>query len=97
MPTVTWFEASLVVDTRGDEFARSRFQTIVSGLGITFMPFTWEHAEKVCVARRTYGRGRHAAQLNFGDCMVYAVAKHEGEPLLFKGFSQTDIEPALKY
>jgi ribonuclease VapC len=98
MPTVTWFEASLVVDTRGDEFARSRFQTIVSGLGITFMPFTSGHAETARVARRTYGRRRHAAQLNFGDCMVYAVAKHEGEPLLFKGndFSQIDIEPALK-
>jgi ribonuclease VapC len=98
MPTVTWFEASLVLDTRGDEFACSRLQTVVGGLGITFMPFTSEHAEKARVARRTYGRGRHAAQLNFGDCMVYAVAKHEGEPLLFKGndFSQADIEPALK-
>ena len=46
---------------------------------------------------------RHPAQLNFGDCMVYGVAKAEREPLLFKGahlasgdFSQTDIEPALK-
>ena len=98
MSTVTRFEASLVVDTRGDEFARSRFQTIVCGLGITFMPFTLEHAEKARVARRTCGRGRHAADLNFGDCMVYAVAKHEGEPLLFRGndFAQTDIETALK-
>ena len=98
MPTVTWFEASLVVDTCRGEFARSRFQTIVCGLGITFMPFTLEHAEKARVARRTYGRGRHAADPNFGDCMVYAVAKHEGEPLLFRGndFAQTDIETALK-
>jgi len=65
---------------------------------MTFMPFTWEHAERARVARRTYGRGHHAAQLSFGDCMVNAVAKHEGESLLFKGndFSQTDIEPALK-
>ena len=98
MPTVTWFEASLVVDTCRGEFARSRFQTIVCGLGITFMPFTLEHAEKARVARRTYGRDRHAADPNFGDCMVYAVAKHEGEPLLFRGndFAQTDIETALK-
>ena len=98
MPTVTWFEASLVVDTRGDEFARSRFQAIVSGLGITLMAFTSEHAEMARVARRTYGRGRHAAELNFGDCMVYALAKNEGEPLLSKGndFAQTDIEQASK-
>ena len=45
-----------------------------------------------------YGRRQHPARLNFGDCMVYGVAKAEREPLLFKGddFSQTDIEPALK-
>ena len=62
------------------------------------MPFTPEHAEQAREARRIYGRKRHPAQLNFGDCMVYGVAKAEREPLLFKGndFSQTDIEPALK-
>lgn len=41
-----------------------------------------------------YGRGRHKAALNFGDCFVYALAKQTGEPLLFKGddFGQTDLE-----
>ena len=41
-----------------------------------------------------YGRGRHKAALNFGDCFVYALAKQTGEPLLFKGddFSETDLE-----
>jgi ribonuclease VapC len=50
------------------------------------------------LARRIHGRRRHPARLNFGDCMVYGVAKGEGEALLFKGndFTQTDIEPALK-
>ncbi len=45
----------------------------------------------------SYGRGRHPAWLNFGDCFPYALAKRENEPLLFKGndFSQTDIVPAL--
>jgi ribonuclease VapC len=40
-----------------------------------------------------YGKGRHPAQLNFGDCMAYAVARHRNSPLLFKGgdFSQTDV------
>jgi len=45
----------------------------------------------------SYGRGRHPARLNFGDCFSYALAKWENEPLLFKGsdFSQADIVPAL--
>ena len=44
-----------------------------------------------------FGKGRHPAGLNFGDCMSYALAQASGEPLLFKGndFSQTDIEPVL--
>ncbi len=48
-------------------------------------------------AHATYGKGRgHPAQLNFGDCMSYALAKVSGEPLLFKGadFTHTDITPA---
>jgi ribonuclease VapC len=45
-----------------------------------------------------FGKGRHRAGLNFGDCFAYAVAKATDEPLLFKGndFSQTDIRPALR-
>jgi ribonuclease VapC len=55
--------------------------------------------DEACEARRayvTFGKGRHPAQLNFGDCMSYAVAKTTGEPLLYKGddFSQTDIPAA---
>lgn len=44
-------------------------------------------------AVQTYGRGRHPARLNFGDCFSYALSKASGEPLLFKGsdFSQTDV------
>lgn len=43
-----------------------------------------------------FGKGRHAAGLNYGDCFAYGLAKSLGEPLLFKGddFSQTDVEPA---
>lgn len=43
-----------------------------------------------------YGKGRHPAQLNFGDCFAYACARHFGQPLMFKGddFPQTDIEAA---
>ena len=43
-----------------------------------------------------YGKGRHGARLNFGDCFAYACARHFGQPLMFKGadFPQTDIEAA---
>jgi ribonuclease VapC len=94
MPASTWFEAALTVDTRGDDFASRKFDDVVRSLRIELVPFTAEHAEYAREARRIYGR----KQLNFGDCMVYGVAKAEREPLLFKGddFSQTDIEPALK-
>jgi ribonuclease VapC len=98
MPAATWFEAALAVDTRGDDLASRRFDDIMRDLRIELMAFTPEHAEQAREARRIYGKTRHRAQLNFGDCMVYGVAKAEREPLLFKGddFSQTDIEPALK-
>ena len=58
--------------------------------------FTSEHANLARQAFREYGKGRHEARLNFGDCMAYALAKERGEPLLFKGddFSKTDIEVA---
>lgn len=57
-------------------------------------------AEQITIARlayRLYGKGRHIAGLNFGDCFAYGLAKNIGEPLLYKGndFSQTDIKSAL--
>jgi ribonuclease VapC len=98
MPAPTWFEAALVVDARGDDLASHRFGDAVRILGIELIAFTPEHAASAREARRLYGRGRHPARLNLGDCLVYGVAKSQGEPLLFKGndFAQTDIEPALK-
>jgi ribonuclease VapC len=98
MPAPAWFEAALAIETRGDDIASRRFDEATRRLRIELMPFTPQHAELAREARRIYGRGRHPAKLNFGDCMAYGVAKAEGEPLLFKGkdFAQTDIEPALK-
>jgi ribonuclease VapC len=98
MPSVTWFEASMRVDASGDAFAVSRFDDFVKDFRIDIVPFTSDHAREARRARILYGKPRHPARLNFGDCLAYGVAKHEREPLLFKGddFSQTDIEPALK-
>lgn len=59
--------------------------------------FTLAHADAAAEAHHRYGRARHPARLNFGDCASYATAKLAGEPLLYAGndFAQTDIESAL--
>ena len=95
--TVSWFEATMRIDALGDMEASTRFDAFLHRYRIRTLPFTDGHAEEARRARRLYGKP-HKAQLNYGDCMVYGVAKHEREPLLFKGadFAQTDIEPALK-
>jgi len=61
------------------------------------VPFGEAHGAAALRAFTRFGRGRHPAQLNFGDCMAYAVAEVAGCPLLFKGddFSRTDIKPAV--
>ena len=66
-------------------------------LDIRVMDLTDEHARLAVDAAMRFGKGRHSAKLNFGDCYSYALAKVSDLPLLFKGndFSQTDIESAL--
>jgi ribonuclease VapC len=91
-----WFETTLRVDNIGPEMS-ARFDELMSELALEIVPFTIELAMLAREAHRRFGRGRHPAQLNFGDCIAYATAKATGEPLLFKGndFIHTDITPAL--
>lgn len=98
MSAANWLEAVLVVDGRGSMAASVRFEDLVRRLRIEVVPVTVDHAYRARTAHREYGRGNHPARLNYGDCFAYALAKLEGEPLLFKGgdFAQTDVEPALK-
>jgi ribonuclease VapC len=60
------------------------------------VPFTEEHLDAAIDAFLRFGKGRHRAALNFGDCMAYAVAAVAGMPLLYTGndFAQTDIPAA---
>lgn len=62
-------------------------------LGIVVIPFDEEHALEAAKAFARFGKGRHPAALNFGDCMSYAVAKLAGQPLLCTGkdFAKTGI------
>lgn len=98
IPSPNWVEVALVTDGRADMILRDRFEAYVGRMGLTIAPFLSVHAIAARRAWAKFGRGRHPAKLNFGDCMAYGFASVEGRPLLFKGgdFALTDIEPALK-
>lgn len=74
-----------------------RLDSFLRESAINIIPFTANHALAAREAFLRYGKGRHPAGLNFGDCIAYATAKLERMPLLFKGedFRRTDVEPAL--
>ena len=98
----TLLECSIVFRTADRRARRPSDSELDDFLAVSNVTVTPVSGEQISIARdayRRFGKGMgHPAQLNFGDCMVYGVAKAEREPLLFKGsdFSQTDIEPALK-
>lgn len=66
---------------------------VITELGVTLVPFTPHQANLAREAVNRFGKGRHKAALNFGDCLTYALAKDTGEPLLCKGkdFPHTDL------
>lgn len=72
-------------------------EDLIGAFGLQVIDWTDAHAELAIDAFLRFGRGRHPAALNFGDCMAYALAKALDAPLLYKGndFSQTDITSAL--
>lgn len=90
-------EVSIVVESRGGHAVVQQWDALVREAGIAVESVTEEQALIARQAFSDYGKGRHPAALNFGDCFAYALAKSIGEPLLFKGqdFRQTDILPAL--
>jgi len=86
-------ETGIVMQVRrGDEAARD-LDLLLAKLKIDIIPVSGKQANLARKAFQHYGRGRHPAKLNFGDCFAYALAKDRSAPLLFKGsdFSQTDI------
>ena len=97
IPAPTWFEAAMVIDRRGNPQAAELFAALVQRMGIEISALTAEHALAARRAWNQFGKKRHQAGLNFGDCMVYAMAKVDGEALLCKGndLHRTDIELVL--
>lgn len=96
MSAATYVECAIVWDRRDPRLPRA-LDELISISRTTLVPFTPEHADIAREAYRRYGRGSgHAAALDFGDCMSYAVAIAESQPLLFTGddFTHTDVRDA---
>lgn len=92
----TQFEASMLALSRRGERGITELQATFTAASAEIVPVTADHARGALEAFRRFGKGRHPAALNFGDCFSYALAHATGEPLLFKGrdFAQTDIKAA---
>ena len=92
----TLLEAAMVIETRLDDAAGSELDLWIFRAGVEVVAVDADHADQARRAWRRYGKGRHPAGLNYGDCFSYALAVISGEPLLYKGndFSQTDIAAA---
>lgn len=93
----TFVEVSVVVESQTGDAGSRQWDSFFRTASISIEPVTEEHAHAARQAWSDFGKGRHAAGLNFGDCFSYALAKVSGEPLLFKGqdFRKTGIPAAL--
>ena len=93
-PTVT--EAAIVLINRTGVTAGLLLDGLMRGLRIEVVPFGPEHYSAAAAAFVRYGKGRHPASLNFGDCMSYALHSVTGLPLLYIGrdFAKTDVRSA---
>lgn len=91
-----YLELSMVVEGQLGPDGMRQAEAFFRRAGIIIEPVTLEHGELARQAFLDFGKGRHKAGLNFGDCFAYALAKASGEPLLFKGndFAQTDVQTA---
>ncbi|MGC2446274.1 MAG: type II toxin-antitoxin system VapC family toxin [Candidatus Sulfotelmatobacter sp.] len=90
----TVLEAGIVIEGRRGSGAGREFDLFVVRASLQIVPVDAEQVDVARSAWRKYGKGRHPAALNYGDCFAYALAKSTGEPLLAKGsdFVKTDIE-----
>lgn len=86
-------EAGIVIEVRFGPVGMIDLDLLITKSKIEVKSVTVEQAELAQLAFRKFGKGRHPAGLNFGDCFAYALAKATNEPLLFKGndFIHTDI------
>jgi ribonuclease VapC len=89
----TVLEAAIVAEARKGEAGGRELDLLLHRIGLESIPLTASHVEVAREAWRRYGKGKHPAGLNIGDCFAYALARISGEPLLCTGddFPQTDV------
>lgn len=94
---VSMFEASMVMIGRGRSELAQGLDRLIGELAIEIVAFDQSLARESRAAFIRFGKGRHPAGLNFGDCVSYALAHARGLPLLFKDadFAKTDVISAL--
>ena len=90
----TVLEATMVIETRLGDAGGREFDLWLLKIGAEIVAVDADQVDANRRAWRRYGKGRHAAALNYGDCFSYALAMTRGEPLLFKGddFTKTDVK-----
>jgi ribonuclease VapC len=97
MSAASYLETSIVLDKHRDAAMSAQLDDLIERSRIAIEPVTAEQAKIARQAYRDYGKGSgHPANLNFGDCFSYALARDKREPLLYKGddFVHTDLRPA---
>jgi ribonuclease VapC len=96
LSAASYVEAAVVTDGNRDPVLSRRLDSLLQQSLIDIEPVTVEQARIAREAYRDFGKGRHRAGLNFGDCFVYALAKDKGESILCKGedFKRTDLDIA---
>ena len=94
--TPTLVETEIVLTARLRRDGRPIVTGLVRDFDLVEVPFSDAHAREAMRAYLRFGRGQHAANLNYGDCLTYAIASLAGEPLLFTGtdFAATDLTAA---
>ena len=92
----TILEAAMVIESQLGQVGGSDLDLWLHKVGVEIVVVDASHADAARRAWRRFGKGRHPAGLNFGDCFAYALARLTQEPLLFKSddFAKTDIQPA---
>ena len=97
MSAVNYVESAIRLDRLPQRAAETGLDAFMASSGIVVRPVSPAQASIARIAHATFGKGRHPARLNLGDCFAYALARDTGRPLLFKGgdFARTDIVPAL--
>jgi ribonuclease VapC len=93
MSTASYLETAIVIETRFGEPGGRELDLWLHRAAVDLVGVDSDQADTARIAYRMYGKGRHRAALNYGDCFSYALAKVSGQPLLFKGddFARTDI------